>query len=102
MTKEKIIEIIKNELECVRTASDNKCNRDCENCKLVRDSDDIIKAYDFVIEMLEQESVLDKIRAEIEKLDYLTIEDGSDGYDHYVDKYDVLKIINKYRVESEG
>lgn len=62
MTKEKIIEIIKNELECVRTASDNKCDRDCENCKLVRDSDDIIKAYDFVIEMLEQEPCEDCIR----------------------------------------
>lgn len=43
--------------------------------------------------------VLDKIRAEIERMDYLNIEDG---YDKYVDRYDVLKIIDKYKSESEG
>ncbi len=48
------------------------------------------------------EPILDKIRAEIEQLDYLTIKDGSDGYDYYVDKYDVLKIIDKHMAESEG
>lgn len=41
--------------------------------------------------------VLDKIRTEIEHLDYLNIEDGSDGYDKYVDQYDVMQIIDKYR-----
>lgn len=46
-------------------------------------------------------SVLDKIKTEIERMDYLTIEDGSDGYDNYVDRYDVLQIINKYKVESD-
>lgn len=43
--------------------------------------------------------VLDKIRAEIERMDYLNIEDGSDGYDNYVDRYEVLQIIDKYRKE---
>lgn len=54
------------------------------------------------IKALEQEPVLDKIRAEIERMEYLNIEDGSDGYDHYVDKYDVLQIIDKYKAESEN
>lgn len=54
------------------------------------------------IDVLDKSDVLDKIKADIEKLDYLTIEDGSDGYDHYVDKYDVLKIVDKYKAESEG
>ena len=45
--------------------------------------------------------VLDEIRAEIEKLDYVSIEDGSDGYDYYVDKYDVLGIIDKYKEGEE-
>ena len=45
--------------------------------------------------------VFNKIKAEIERMDYLSIEDGSDGYDHYIDKYDVLKIINKYKIESD-
>jgi len=42
-------------------------------------------------------AVLDKIRAEIDTLDYLNIEDGSDGYDKYIEQYEVLKIIDKYR-----
>jgi phosphoenolpyruvate synthase/pyruvate phosphate dikinase len=46
--------------------------------------------------------VLDKIRAEIEALEYLNIEDGSDGYDKYIEQYEVLKIIDKYKSESEG
>lgn len=49
----------------------------------------------------EPEPVLDKIRAEIENLEYLSIEDGSDGYDKYIDQYEVLKIIDKYKTESE-
>ena len=45
--------------------------------------------------------VLDKIKAEIEKLEYLNIEDGSDGYDKYIEQYEVLQIIDKYRKEQE-
>ena len=44
--------------------------------------------------------VFDKIKAEIERMDYLDIEDGSDGYDKYVDRYEVLQIIDKYKAES--
>lgn len=50
---------------------------------------------------MKQESILDKVRAEIEKLEYLNIEDGSDGYDKYIEQYEVLKIIDKYKAESE-
>ena len=54
------------------------------------------------IEMSDTNEVLEKIRAEIEHLNYLSIEDGSDGYDKYVDQYDVLQIIDKYtKGESE-
>ncbi len=45
--------------------------------------------------------ILDKIRAEIEALEYLNIEDGSDGFDKYIEQYEVLKIIDKYKAESE-
>ena len=45
--------------------------------------------------------ILDKIRAEIEALEYLSIEDGSDGFDKYIEQYEVLKIIDKYKTESE-
>ena len=45
--------------------------------------------------------VLNKIRAEIEYLNYLSIEDGSDGYDKYIDRQDVIEIIDKYTAESK-
>ncbi len=45
--------------------------------------------------------ILDKIAAEIEALEYLNIEDGSDGYDKYIEKYEVLKIIDKHRKGDE-
>ena len=41
--------------------------------------------------------VLDKIRAEIQALEYLNIEDGSDGYDKYIEQYEVLNIVDKYK-----
>lgn len=59
----------------------------------------IEKAYNAGVS--EQEAVLDKIRGEIKKLDYLSIADGSDGYDKYIDQQDVLQIIDKYRAERE-
>ncbi len=43
------------------------------------------------------DSVLDEIKTEIEKFEYLSIEDGSDGYDEYVSRYDLLDIIDKYK-----
>ena len=46
--------------------------------------------------------VLEKIRTKIEQLDYVSIEDGSDGYDHYVDNYDVFQIIDKCKAEGES
>lgn len=43
-------------------------------------------------------AILNEIKADIETLEYLNIEDGSDGYDKYIDQYEVLKIIDdKYR-----
>ena len=56
------------------------------------------EALDMAIKALEQESILDKIRAEIEqKLD-------THGYISLYNKAinDVLSVIDKYKAESEG
>lgn len=58
-------------------------------------------ALDKAIKALKAEDMLDKIRAEIEALEYLNIEDGSDGYDQYIKQYEVLNIFDKYMTESE-
>jgi hypothetical protein len=57
--------------------------------------------YEFVemaVKMMEQESTLDKIRAEIEQItDTMGV-----SYNQYVSKVDVFDIIDKYKAESEG
>ncbi len=60
------------------------------------------EAFDMAIKALEQESVLDKIRAEIEDIafDWQEI-DGEHENFIVVDLNDVLQIIDKYKAESE-
>lgn len=56
--------------------------------------------FDMAIKSLEQEPILDKIRAEIEELpSYVARFNGGDFAIH-IDKEKVLKIIDKYRGES--
>lgn len=49
-----IIDKLWNELKCVETTSSKDgCDRDCANCKLLRNTDDILYAYDTAISILE-------------------------------------------------
>jgi hypothetical protein len=51
--------------------------------------------HKLILELLEQEPILDKIRAEIEQIT------DTMGVSQYVSKIDVLRIIDKYKAESE-
>jgi hypothetical protein len=66
----------------------------------LRDLPPVAPAHKFT--ECKQENVLEKIRAEIEELEYLNIEDGSDGHDKYIEQYEVLQILNKYKAEMEN
>jgi len=59
-----------------------------------------------IIKDLEQESILDKIRAEIEKAVWEDVIVSLDGTDEVriprLEPDDVFKIIDKYKEESEG
>ena len=68
------------------------------NAKMYEKEDkDIADALDYVISVLEQEPILDKIRAEIEQtsetVDGFLMHDGT--------KRTVLQIIDKYKAESD-
>ena len=54
MTIKEAIEIIKVERACVKRNTDNKCDRDCINCDLLRTEEEIFAAYDRAIESLEK------------------------------------------------
>lgn len=60
--------------------------------------EDLMKMY---MNVKQTDSVLEDIKAEINGLDYLSIEDGSSGYDKYLDKYKVLQIIDKHISRKE-
>lgn len=48
----KAIEVMKNELECVKRA--DKCDRHCEDCPLMMDAEDIIEVYEWIIKKLKK------------------------------------------------
>ena len=92
MTREEAIEIIKQNYPKKAKMVNHRLqggfdNHDCE----------LGQALDMAIKALEQEPVLDKIKAEINQItDTMGV-----SYNQYVSKIDVLQIIDKYKAESE-
>ena len=54
MNIEKVILIMRNELECVKSA--DECDRHCEDCPLAMEAEDIIECYEWIIDRFEKES----------------------------------------------
>ena len=52
MTNKEAIEILENELRCVEQA--DTCNRDCRNCPLVREQEDVTTAYKIAIKKMKE------------------------------------------------
>lgn len=48
MKRDRIIELLECERQCILRNSDNSCNRDCANCDLVQDSKELLAMYDIV------------------------------------------------------
>ena len=48
------IAIIENEKECVHRASENRCDRDCYHCDLVKPDTEILEAMDMAIGAIKQ------------------------------------------------
>lgn len=53
MKRDRIIELLECERQCILRNSDNSCNRDCANCDLVQDSKELLGMYDLVKKMVE-------------------------------------------------
>jgi hypothetical protein len=51
MNRDRLIELMKIELECV---SRENCDRNCSNCELVQQREELIDAYKSVINVLEK------------------------------------------------
>lgn len=55
MNKQRILELLQIELECIQRNEQNICNRDCANCDLVQTTDELIKMYTTVIEIVKEQ-----------------------------------------------
>ena len=56
MTRQEVLTVLKNELECIKRQDTPRCNRDecgCQGCDLIIDADRVTKVYEFLIENLE-------------------------------------------------
>lgn len=60
ISKSRTHDIMENELRCVQRASCGGCDRECGECPLLMDDKEIIKAYGYVIRMLELPPVTQK------------------------------------------
>ena len=89
------------------------CERQIEMCELWAhgkveelNNSKIYQEHKLILELLEQEPILDKIRAEIEKAVWEDVIVSLDGMDEVriprLDPSDVFEIIDKYKAESEG
>ena len=58
------------------------------------------EAFDMAIKALEQEPIIDKIRAEIEQNAYPIVH-GVNNHENGMTLYGILQIIDKYKAESE-
>ncbi|MBR3584814.1 MAG: hypothetical protein IKO00_02210 [Oscillospiraceae bacterium] len=48
MKRDRIIELLECERQCILRNDGNSCNRDCANCDLVQDSKELLAMYDIV------------------------------------------------------
>ena len=68
--REKALDVLKVELQCVQRSSENACERNCQYCDLLLDTNEIIEAYNHVISTSpeeEAEASLRNLAASLEK-----------------------------------
>lgn len=55
MTENEAVKLMLNEIVCINTADHNECNRDCASCSLVKETDELLEAYNMAIKALEKQ-----------------------------------------------
>ena len=89
-------------LYCLK-ANSNYHSEVCDECIKYPNCDHTTQTQDditeTIIKALEQHPILDKIRAEIKEVQTYKMFEGEDTV--YVERKDVLAIIDKYKAESE-
>ena len=101
MTKEKVIRILKRELDISKNLNGNFNDfiKECNNPNPTYTIEEVHQALSMAIKVLEQDPILDKVRAEIEK--------EADTSNRLAGISEIglrkaLKIIDKYKEETEN
>lgn len=55
MNEQEAIKLMLNEIVCINTADHNECERDCANCSLVKETDELLEGYNMAIKALEKQ-----------------------------------------------
>ena len=64
MTKERMIELLEIEHECMRRGAHSECDRDCAKCEIVQDDKELDEMYTGVIALLKEQEEQIKNRDE--------------------------------------
>ena len=56
ITIKEVHDIMENELRCVQRTSVNGCDKECDKCPISTDIDKLVKAYGYVIRMIENDT----------------------------------------------
>lgn len=52
MTVHKVLELLRIELECIKRNNGSSCDRNCSQCDLVQDSQELIDCYETAIQII--------------------------------------------------
>lgn len=89
MTDQRALELLKIERECIcRNSARVQCDRECEKCDLVQETDELIAMYDHVISNIEQDAFTQGYEAAIQVL-------REHAEDRFVDQIEIGYCINK-------
>ena len=108
MANEDAKKMLKAKLECLKretSGTDIDCNcKNCDECNLCYEQGNMgeqKEALELAIKALEQESILDKIRAKIEKLQKMCDTNDLNLLSQHSAFGMALDVIDEYRTESE-
>lgn len=68
MTLKRALELMKIEKKCIKRNKDQKCNRECEKCDLVQNTDELLEAYKIIIHFVSTNLKISKEEKRIKRI----------------------------------
>ena len=88
------IELMKNEKACILKA--DTCDRNCQKCKLVRKTEDLLSAYDLAIKSLEMQRELEVFSG----MDICNWVEDYDYEENNISQYEFETSVNNFLIDK--